>query len=125
VALTRGNAPNVDVLVSSSDGSRLLALQVKTRRDARVENKKAPERSRCEWEVKRFDVKKYNSFLFCFVDLERSDVYIVPPVDVAAWVDRDASNRPFFWIDDKDAEKYKNKWDRIEERIRPHSSDAA
>lgn len=96
---TMGNAPYIDILVSSEDGERSLAIQVKTTEHAM--------RSRGRGKEKRDDhlefplgwkAAKLNRprVLFAFVDLARwSDkrvvVYLVPSPEVyefcKAWVD--------------------------------------
>lgn len=119
VALTRGNAPNVDVLISSSDGSHLLAVQVKTMQKAWVPYSKLIDKNHWEWEVKHFKYDKALRHLFAFVDLEGPRVFLVPPKDVADAIKEIKNNRPFFWIYEREKEKYLEKWERVSDIVGP------
>jgi len=71
-ACTFGNAPNVDILVSSSDGERSIAVQVKTAAYARrtLGRGKKKEVTSLDWVLKYKAVKKgHKDLFFIFVDL--------------------------------------------------------
>ena len=95
-AVTFGNAPSVDILVASRDGSSTLSLQVKTShwalRNRGRGSKKQPHHY--EWDVgeKSANLDDPNLF-FSFVDLklgkgELPDVFIVPSSRVFAAFDK-------------------------------------
>ncbi len=117
VALTRGNAPNVDVLVSSRDGKKLLGIQVKAMRRAWSARKGTPERSHWEWPVKPARKWGPEPELFAFVDLHEEKVFIVPARDVRDAIEGIENERPFFWILERDKEKYLENWDAITRRV--------
>jgi hypothetical protein len=86
VAITQKNAPYVDLLVSSLDGSRTVPIQVKTMRSAKRS------KGGCEWRCNPRPLKKG---FYAFVDLRLSrkdqylthlpDVYFVRPSVVKKW----------------------------------------
>lgn len=137
VALTRGNAPNVDVLISSKDGSRLLAVQVKAMCNAWKPQKKHAENSRWEWPVTTIRSVEACSFLFAFVHLEPGDekVFIVPAAVVAKWIGEPSKSDPypFFYIFDSEPETrpeghyctdctrkaFLENWEKIDELLAP------
>jgi hypothetical protein len=118
VALTRGNAPNIDVLVSSNDGSKLLAIQVKTMKSAWAPRKKEPSESHWNWPVKHTDGKS-KGYLFAFVDLEDQLVFLVPPAEVHLAIKDIKNDRPFFWIYENQKRKYLENWDRVAAVVGP------
>ena len=92
-AITMGNAPDIDILVSAVEGSRHLALQVKTARNALVPSKKYGNYR--EWPVSNQAVGQNRLDLwYAFVDLQEADeagpwsplVYIVPSLWVGAYL---------------------------------------
>jgi hypothetical protein len=93
-SLTLGNGPSVDVLVSSHDGRRTLALQVKTTRNAYRRNRYG--REGCEWRVGAAVIGNHaESFWYALVDLRESPnawnprVFFVPSRWVAEFVKPD------------------------------------
>lgn len=100
---TYGNAPDVDVLVSSADGSKSIAIQVKTAKYAKRFRGRGNEKHlhHLEWNLgKNAAQKNHDGLYFAFVDLndceEVTEVYIIPStfvfnfcrdwVDDVAWV---------------------------------------
>jgi hypothetical protein len=89
-SLTIGNAPSVDVLAASHDGSRTLAIQVKTSRYAHVPTYYVYKDCR-DWNVGVGAIgKQSDNFWYAFVDLRESasgnwapEVFFVPSVWVA------------------------------------------
>jgi len=94
-ALTLGNAPNVDILVSDLAGSASVSLQVKTAADALRWRGLGDQKTRdhYEWSIgwKCVDLCKVSSLLFALVDLKGfggrldvvPDVFIVPSQVIA------------------------------------------
>ena len=92
-AITLGNAPDVDIVVASGNGARLLSLQVKTRWSG----------CRCKWyghDVWQWDAgagavgHHSPSFWYALVDMrekenERPDVFLVPSIWVATTIGAD------------------------------------
>jgi hypothetical protein len=71
-SLTLGNAPSVDILASSADGSRTLALQVKTSRNA-YRGRRYGKEGCHEWDVGVSVIGKQSpSFWYALVDLRES-----------------------------------------------------
>ena len=101
-AITLGNAPSVDLMVSSVDGERTISIQVKTSRNAYRCNRYGSEGY--EWDVNKGVIGKYHeSFWYAFVDLreekERTwnpDVFFVPSRWVAEFVKPDFSRYRYF-----------------------------
>lgn len=97
---TMGNAPYIDVLVSSEDGERTLALQVKTTEHAMRDRGRGEQRKSHHLEFPLgHKAAKLNKpgVMFAFVDLavlsdKRVVVYLVPSIEVskfcAPWVDQ-------------------------------------
>jgi hypothetical protein len=89
-AVTVGNAPAADILVSTADGLRSVALQIKTSRNAY--RKVRYGREGYEWDVGKSVIGKQSpDFLYVFVDLaEKSDTkpreFVVPSKWVAEFV---------------------------------------
>lgn len=121
---THGNAPNVDILVSSADGSRSVSVEVKTTEHAlRLRGRGAAKQpDHLEFPLGGRAAKLTNPSLFiAFVDLRASlanplpDVYLFPSSFVAAycapWVDSVPMIR--FHIPISAAEPYKNQWSII------------
>jgi hypothetical protein len=118
-AITVGNAPHVDVIVSSSSGFRQLAIQVKTSRSAHRAKRYGFELR--EWDVGGSAVGNWSeSFWYAFVDLNESgggsspQTFIVPSIWVANFVQKDWTRKMFMlrssmWNDCCE------RWDRIEQ----------
>jgi hypothetical protein len=71
-SLTLGNAPSVDILVSSENGCRTLSLQVKTARNAYRRNRYGHELH--EWDVGASVIGNHaERFSYAFVDLRAKD----------------------------------------------------
>lgn len=124
-ALTRGGTPSVDILCSSVDGKRTLAIQVKTMGYAYRSRKRKPEESHWEFDVGGKAVgNRDDSFLYAFVCLMgtgegKPSVFIVPPSDVADALG-DGYKRNMFWIYERDRHKYEvENWRLIEDRLDP------
>jgi hypothetical protein len=121
---THGNAPNVDILVSSADGSRSVSIEVKTTEHAlRLRGRgtaKLPHH--LEFPLGARAAKLNNpSLLIVFVDLRVftpqriPQVYVFPSAFVAkycaSWVDSVKMVR--FHLPITAAEPYKENWDVI------------
>ena len=130
-APTVGNAPNVDILVGLPAGEATASIQVKTswralRTHGRGDHKHP---HHYEWDVgERSANLNRPGLFFAFVDLkgggnELPDVFIVPSEDVFR-----AFDKPFFKSGVKrrwrwhpkceDAERYKNRWDLLEQYLK-------
>ena len=121
-AITLGNAPNVDILLSASDGSNLLSLQVKTSTWAHCPKRYGFEL--CQWDVGESAVGHSNAnFWYAFVDLQEKTVdgytswnprvYIVPSTWVASMVTANYSRKIYFLRHELWAE-CAERWDRID-----------
>lgn len=129
-AVTFGNAPSVDILVASRDGSSTISLQVKTShwalRNRGRGSKKQPHHY--EWDVgeKSGNLNQRDLF-FAFVDLklgkgELPDVFIVPSSRIFAAFDsayfKSEIPRRWRWHPRLDEiEGYKNCWDILRDRL--------
>jgi hypothetical protein len=117
-AITLGNVPDVDVVVANTDGSRLLAVQVKTSRWAYRPNRYGHEL--CEWDVGISAVGRAAEGLwYAFIDLQQASedqrspvVYFVPSVWVSGMVKRDCS-RKMYMLRSLLWPRCKERWDRI------------
>lgn len=120
---TMGNAPYLDILVSSEDGERSLALQVKTTEHAMRHRGRGDQRKEHHLEFPLGPkAAKLNrpGVMFAFVDMailsnKQVAVYLVPSGKVqeycAAWVDTVAMVRfhpPVEWM-----KPYREAWDQI------------
>ena len=100
--ITLGNAPSVDVLASSSDGSRSLAFQVKTSRNAYRRNRYGCEGF--EWDVGANVIGKHSEgFWYAFIDLGEQNIrswspkiFFVPSKWVAEFVKPGWSRYSYF-----------------------------
>lgn len=128
VAMTRGGSPSVDIMVANLSGTTTIALQVKTSTGARRTYSRPgnADKNRWEWDVGRKALElRGDSIFYAFVDLKWSakatpDVFLVPAVIVASFLQPDWS-RYMFWIMDKDAPRYQNRWDILTERLNLHT----
>jgi hypothetical protein len=117
-AITLGNVPDVDVVVANPDGSRLLAVQVKTSRWAYRPNRYGYEMR--EWHVGSSAVgRSAEGLWYAFIDLQETSaaerspvVYFVPSLWVSSMVKHDWSLKMYMlrsvlW---RDCEE---RWDRV------------
>jgi len=122
VAITGGNVPDVDILVSLADGSRLLSLQVKTQTNAL--RRRRFESDFREWFVGTSAVGRSNDNLwYVFIDLQESEndeglttwqpkAFLVPSTWVAAMVQEHWSMKNYFLHCELWSE-CEERWDRI------------
>lgn len=116
-AITKGNAPNVDILVSSADGGKLISLQVKTSRNAHRAKRYGHEVY--EWDVGSSAIGRSGvNIWYAFVDLRESEtdylpqVFLVPSLWVSEFVKPDHS-RKMYLLKAPAAELCRGKWDFI------------
>jgi hypothetical protein len=98
-SITTGNTSSVDILAASCDGTRSMAIQVKTSRNAYRGNKYGHEGY--EWDVGARVIGKHSpSFLYAFVNLREAEgspeVFFVPSRWVANFVKPDWSRHMYF-----------------------------
>ena len=127
--LTSRNTEGIDILASNIDGSKMVSIQVKT---SAANNRNSFVRS---WHMsKKLENVMSKSLFYVFVDLnggnKKPDYYIVPSKVVAdyirithqEWLKKpsktgkqhvDTDMRFFEIYDDKEAEKYHNKWKNL------------
>jgi hypothetical protein len=119
-AITGGNVPDVDVIVASHDGAKLLSLQVKTSRNAHRAKRYGYELR--EWDVGASAVGRSNPGLwYAFVDLQEADgsvwgptVFLVPSLWVGSFVREDFS-RKMYLLRSELWSSCQDRWDRIEQ----------
>ncbi len=116
-SMTIGNAPNVDILVASSDGNSMLSLQVKTSRFAH-------RRNRYGYEVYELDVggsaigRVGKNIWYAFVDLQMKpegcepQVFLVPSKWVNDFV-RPYHSRKMYLLKSEAARLCREQWTRI------------
>jgi len=115
-SITVGNAPSVDIIAAKEDGSKSIAIQVKTSKYAHRKNRYDSEG--CEWDVGSGVIGKSSPNLwYTFVDLKldtdsEPDVYIVPSLWVSDFVKADWSRKMYF-LPSTAWELTKNKWELI------------
>lgn len=132
VAPTLGNATIVDILVGTTDGSAALSVQVKAtwyalRTRGRGNNKRPYE---YQWDVgEKLAKSNHPDLFFAFVDLKRMqnkppDVFIVPSEviynDFKRWF-KTGLKRWRWHPKIGEADKYKNAWKIIEDRMKDKS----
>lgn len=122
VALTVGNVPAVDLLISSSDGASSISLQVKTSQWAlRMRGKGAEKKSHhYEWDIgwncARLD---RGDLVFALVDLknfeELPDVFLVPSKIIAKYFAAGPEGWPRARYHPlvSEIEKFKNDWQML------------
>lgn len=119
VAITNGNVPNVDIIVSSLESSNYLSLQVKTSRNAHRNNRYG--REVWEWDVGSSAIGvQNNNFWYAFVDLKIDDnfesipdIFFIPSLWVASYVKPEHSRK--MYLLPADAKKYTlNRFDLID-----------
>ncbi len=117
--ITLRNAPFVDILVASNDGSIMLSLQVKTSRYAHRPRRYGFEVR--EWDVGSSAVGHFSeSFWYAFVDLQEEPnlsrnpiVFLVPSLWVGNFIKADFS-RKMFLLRSQLWELCRERWDLIE-----------
>lgn len=121
-ACTHGNAPHLDILVSSEDGDRTIAIQVKATeyalRDRGRGDLRQPHHLEFPLGHKAAKLSR-RGVLFAFVDLAGPTVYLVPSIEVAkfcaAWVDSVKMVRfhaPIEWL-----APYREAWGLVAEEV--------
>src|SRR5205807_1195578 len=114
--LTLGNVPDVDVLVASVDGGKVLSLQVKTSRWA-YRAKRYGHTLR-EWDVGAADGKSSPTWWYAFVDLQESGqvwtprVFLVPSLWVGKFV-QPGWKRKMFMLPESLWAETEEQWGRI------------
>lgn len=132
-AITLGNVPDVDILVSSPDGAKLLAFQVKTAVWAHRPKRYGHELR--EWDVGESAVGRANDSLwYAFVDLQEETadgkaiwspkVYLVPSLWVASIVTADYSRKIYF-LRHELWPACEERWDRIDGYFSGHEETLA
>jgi hypothetical protein len=117
---TFGNAPYIDILVSSHDGKRSASVQVKTARYARRWKGRGSDKTlhHYEWYLghKVGSIPKRSNLFFAFVDLQLDyweptfrprdvspEIFIIPLPEIAKWyrkyVKPDGMSRFWAWPD--------------------------
>ncbi len=120
-AITARNVPDVDILVSSVDGQKLLSVQVKTSRNAYRSKRYGYEV--CEWDVGSSSAgKAIDNLWYAFVDLRESSdssphvfsphVFLVPSAWVGAFVQED-NTRKMYLLRSTLWPECEDRWDRI------------
>ncbi len=122
VALTRGGAPVIDLMVANRKGEAV-SVQVKTSSDAHWTFKRDPTKNYWNWDVgEKAKHSDGESLFYAFVDLKGSvpgtspDVFVVPAKDVATQVKAE-EKRITFSIMETDKALYFEKWGLITNRL--------
>lgn len=117
-SITVGNAPHVDIIAASADGSGAISIQVKTSRNAYRRNRYGREGH--EWDVGAASVgTSHESLWYAFVDLRSSEtgidpeVFIVPSLWVGDFVKPNFSRKMYFLPSTADPLS-RERWDLIE-----------
>lgn len=122
--MVRGLSPSIDLLVSTTDGSRSISIQVKTARKAHRTFSGKRRNNRSEWEVSwPLKGKPSRAFFYSFVDLQEGsrrspEIFIVPSLELQRVMGRinpgvRGWRRPFVWImDDPHSVKHEEDWRR-------------
>ena len=117
VAITLGNAPNVDIMASSADGTRTMSIQVKTSRNAY--RPKRYDHEGFEWDVNKSVIKKHHeSFWYAFVNLQENNdkwdpqVFFVPSRWVAEFV-KPGWKRFMYFLPSTVTDDTLNRWDLV------------
>ncbi|PYI97909.1 MAG: hypothetical protein DME98_06675 [Verrucomicrobia bacterium] len=128
-----GNAPHVDILVSSSDGARSIAIQVKTTALAKRWTRKRKEvkkLTQLQWYLGRKAAKANLKGLFVvFVDFDKgsasplTDCYVVPSSFIyefcKSWIDDSDKNKMVrLHISPAQIEQYRGAWDLIRDALK-------
>jgi len=132
-APTFGNAPHVDILVGLPDGEATASIQVKaTWRALRTRGRgKNKQPHHYEWDVGERSAKlNQHGLFFAFVDLkgagtELPDVFIVPSEAIYSYFERyfETGLSRWRWHPNKEtADKYKNRWDLLENHLKKNEN---
>ncbi len=125
---TFGNAPNIDILASSSDGAKSIAIQVKTAYHARRLKGRGEERKlhHLEFTLGHKAAKtNFKNLFFAFVDLDQDwdespTVYIIPSKFIyeyhEGWVDDVSWLR--FHPEIGEVEQFKENWSLIKKALK-------
>lgn len=123
-AVTHGNAPFVDVLVSLPDGSAAVSLQVKTSASALRKRGRGKNRvdHHYEWDLGRKAATTARDDLFvAFVDLKKydkiPDVYIVPSRVLKKRYEGRNLKRWRYHPSLEEIKPYRNNWDLVRDRL--------
>lgn len=125
VALTRGGSPTVDLMVGDLTGRATISLQIKTSSNAWRPHKSNADMRHWEWDVGGKALTLVGgSIYYAFVDLRGDeslvpDVFVVPSPDVAERLKDATSNRYMYWLFEREAKEYKDRWDRILSVLNP------
>jgi len=121
-AITTGNVPRVDVLVSTVDGSSQIALQVKTRTNAYKHNWYG--REAWQWDVGR-SASGYHTpnYWYALVDPQQENendtpkwnpvVYLVPSIWVSGFVQPNWKRAVYWLRPGQQIEDTRERWDWI------------
>jgi hypothetical protein len=124
-ALVREGSPAIDLLASNLNGSKTIAIQVKTTKYAKRTRGRGKNKALHHLEFPLGHKAIENAvpeLIFCFVDLDtlnperKPDVYVIPAtVFINHYADRDI--RQYKWLrlhwSIEDMEKFKNNWEPI------------
>jgi|HubBroStandDraft_2_1064218.scaffolds.fasta_scaffold107913_2 hypothetical protein len=136
VAIPRGGSPVLDLLVSSRDGSRQVAVQVKATSWASRDRGRGDARDAHHLEFPLGHKAAHyasDSLVYVFVDLKGEelasipDVYVVPSSVIKAKVENWADKVPLVrWHPlIEEAEPYRNKWSTFSEMLKGETSSEA
>ncbi len=132
VALIPAGGTSVDLLVSTPDGSRSAAVQVKSRGDARKRRARDGAVTRYDWFIGKKVFDQDPDLVYALVDLKgweegTPDVYVVPAGHLVSHFeglmrerpDVDwANNRYIFQPWPEQMEPYRNQWAPLMEKLR-------
>jgi hypothetical protein len=121
-AITIGNVPRVDILVSTMDGSKQIALQVKTRTTAYKHGWWG--REAWQWDVGESAIGYHTpNFWYALVDLQQQSgnatskwnplVYLVPSIWVSDLVQPDSKRKVYWLRPGQQVEATRERWDWI------------
>ena len=130
VAMPREGSPTVDILASNLNGSKVLAIQVKTTEWATRDRGRGKNRKAHHLEFPLgYKSGKLNSdnLIFAFVDLnwrdwheKQPDIYFIPSECVfefcKPWIDNSKMVRFHIALDE--INKFKNNWELVTERLK-------
>ncbi len=123
-AVTHGNAPFVDILVSLPDGAAAVSLQVKTTESALRKRGRGPNKvdHHYEWDLGRKAATTARDDLFvAFVDLkkydEMPDVYIIPSSVLKKRYEGRNLKRWRYHPLLEEIKPYLNNWDLVRDRL--------
>jgi hypothetical protein len=135
-APTFGNAPNVDILVGSTDGGATICIQVKTAFKALRKRGRGDDKNphHYEWDIGEKSARlNIPNLFFAFVDLkgaenEMPDVFIVPSIIIfkafEKYLQSGKRARVRWHPKIETAEPYKNNWELIKKYLQSKLSDS-